>query len=105
MSDDERRVPFRNMIYIADGPSDVPVFSVVGQKQGKTLAVHSGDNYDGVMQLQDDGRVNHTASADYTENSEADRWLFRSLKIIADAICHDREQQIEHIVNPAGHVV
>jgi hypothetical protein len=105
MSADERRVPFSNMIYIADGPSDVPVFSVVGGQGGKTLAVHSDENYDGVMQLQDDGRVNHTASADYTENSEADKWLFRSLRTIADAICHNRERQIEHIVNPAGHVV
>lgn len=105
MSDDERRVPFSNMIYIADGPSDVPVFSVVGGQGGKTLAVHSGNNYDGVLQLQDDGRVNHTASADYTEGSDADRWLFRSLRIIADAICHDREQRIDNIVNPAGHAV
>ncbi|HEY5857494.1 MAG TPA: hypothetical protein VIW24_26570 [Aldersonia sp.] len=105
MAEDERRVPFRNMIYIADGPSDVPVFSVVGGKGGKTLAVHSGNNYDGVLQLQDDGRVNHTAAADYTAESDADRWLFRSLRIIADAISHDREQRIETIVNPAGHAV
>lgn len=105
MSADERRVPIRNMIYIADGPSDVPVFSVVGGQGGKTLAVHSGNNYDGVLQLQDEGRVNHTAAADYTENSEADRWLFRSLRIIADAISHDREQRIENLVNPAGHAV
>src|SRR5690606_34215151 len=26
---EDRRVPFDNMIYIADGPSDIPVFSVV----------------------------------------------------------------------------
>lgn len=103
MAPDERRVPISNMIYIADGPSDVPVFSVVGGQGGKTLAVHSGNNYDGVQQLQDDGRVNHTASADYSENSEADRWLFRSLRKIADAICLRREQLIDSIVNPAGH--
>lgn len=105
MSDDERRVPFRNMIYIADGPSDVPVFSVVGGKGGKTLAVHSGNNYDGVLQLQDEGRVNSVARADYQEGSDADLWLFRSLRIIADAICHDREQRIDTFVNPADHAV
>lgn len=105
MAADERRVPFSNMIYIADGPSDVPVFSVVGGQGGKTLAVHSDANYEGVMQLQDDGRVNHTASADYTTDSEADRWLFRSLRTIADAICNNRERQIGNIVNPAGHIV
>lgn len=104
MSDDERRVPIKNMIYIADGPSDVPVFSIVGGQGGKTLAVHSGNNYEGVQQLQDDGRVNHTAAADYTENSDADRWLFRSLRIIADGICDRRERQIQSIVNPAKHV-
>jgi hypothetical protein len=105
MAPDERRVPISNMIYIADGPSDVPVFSVVGGSGGKTLAVHSGNNYEGVQQLQDDGRVNHTASADYSENSDADLWLFRSLRIIADAICQRREQLIDSIVNPAGHAV
>lgn len=105
MTHDERRVPISNMIYIADGPSDVPVFSVVNREGGKTLAVHSGNNYDGVQQLQDDGRVNHTASADYSKNSDADLWLFRSLRIIADAICVRREQRIDSIVNPAGHAV
>lgn len=104
MADDERRVPIGNMIYIADGPSDVPVFSVVQGKGGKTLAVHSGNNYVGVQQLQADGRVNHTARADYTEDSDADLWLFHSLRQIADAICTQREQRIESIVNPAGHV-
>src|SRR5690606_35366540 len=37
---EDRRVPFQNMIYIADGPSDVPVFSVVEANGGRTYAVY-----------------------------------------------------------------
>ncbi|MCV7287489.1 haloacid dehalogenase-like hydrolase [Mycolicibacterium wolinskyi] len=104
MAADERRVPFQNMIYIADGPSDVPVFSVVGQNGGKTLAVYGDNNYDGVQQLQDEGRVNSTAPADYTVGSAADRWLFRWIERIADRICNDRDQRKGNFTNPAGHV-
>jgi hypothetical protein len=32
----DRRVPFQNMIYVADGPSEIPVFSVVNQYGGQT---------------------------------------------------------------------
>lgn len=104
MAADERRVPFKNMIYIADGPSDVPVFSVVGQNGGKTLAVYGEDNYDGVQQLQDEGRVNSTAPADYSLGSAADRWLFRWIARIADSICDDRDQRKGNFTNPAGHI-
>ena len=34
MDDDQRRVDFKNMIYIADGPSDVPAFSLI-KKNGR----------------------------------------------------------------------
>ena len=38
--EEDRRVPIRNMIYVADGPSDVPVFSVVGMQGGRRLGVY-----------------------------------------------------------------
>lgn len=41
IADADRRVPVRNMIYIADGPSDVPVFSVVRKGGGKAYAVYT----------------------------------------------------------------
>jgi hypothetical protein len=104
MAPEERRVPFEHMIYIADGPSDVPVFSVVGQNGGKTLAVYGDNNYDGVQKLQDEGRVNNTVPADYTPNSGADKWLFRWIGIIADKICDDRDRRVGDFANPAGHV-
>lgn len=31
MPEELRRVPFRNMIYVADGPSDIPAFSLVNK--------------------------------------------------------------------------
>jgi hypothetical protein len=108
MADDDRRVPISNMIYIADGPSDVPVFSVINLGGGKTLGVYTlgeRSNYDGVRRLQDDGRVNSIAEADYRENSAADLWLMSSLKAIAQGICERRERSIRGITGPAGHVV
>ena len=33
----DRRVPIDQMIYVADGPSDVPVFAVVKQMGGKPM--------------------------------------------------------------------
>ncbi|WP_368430891.1 HAD family hydrolase [uncultured Parasutterella sp.] len=33
----ERRVRFRNMVYVADGPSDVPAFSLINEKGGANL--------------------------------------------------------------------
>src|SRR6185503_8925367 len=35
MAAEDRRIPFQNMIYIADGPSDVPSFSVVKSGGGR----------------------------------------------------------------------
>jgi hypothetical protein len=46
LSEEQRRIDFRNMIYIvADGPSDVPAFPVVKSKGGATFAIYpKGDN-------------------------------------------------------------
>jgi hypothetical protein len=106
IAEEDRRVPFANMVYIADGPSDIPVFSVVRKSGGQTLAVHldNAKSYDDVQTLQETGRVNHTAPADYREGSEAYRWLMRALSKIADKISEQREQSIANIVAPPGHI-
>ena len=39
-----RRVHFNNMIYVADGPSDIPTFSVINQNKGATFAIYPKGN-------------------------------------------------------------
>ena len=57
MSEDQRRVPMQNIIYVADGPSDVPAFSILNAAGGRTLGVYllePQDNYAKVKQLLGD---------------------------------------------------
>jgi hypothetical protein len=60
MGEEQRRVPISHMVYIADGPSDVPVFSVLNQRGGKTLGVYTiepRNNFRQVKDLQEQGRI------------------------------------------------
>ena len=103
----ERRVPMQNMIYIADGPSDVPSFSLINSKGGKTLGVYApGDaNYESAAQLEEQGRVNSIAAANYIEDSPADMWLRRTIKQMADRIVRDREHVFSSYGGAPGHNV
>jgi len=64
-----RRVPFRNMIYIGDGMSDVPCMKLVKVGGGKSIAVYVRGTKDRVKSLIDDGRVDFILPADYSEGS------------------------------------
>ena len=60
------------MIYIADGPSDVPAFSVVKGRGGATFAIYpKGDEkaFAQVEKLREDGRIDMFAEADYSEGT------------------------------------
>jgi hypothetical protein len=108
MAEDDRRVPISNMIYIADGPSDVPVFSVVNHQGGRTFGVYTlgpPSNFDGVKRLQDEGRVQGMAEANFDINTAADLWLMSSMVEIGSGICERRERRLSDITGPAGHVL
>lgn len=36
---DKRRIPFYNMIYLGDGPTDIPCFSTIQQNKGATVGI------------------------------------------------------------------
>lgn len=68
--EDERAVPFRNMIYLGDGLTDVPCMKLVKANGGYSIAVYTDKNK--VNDLMTDDRVNYIAGADYQEGSEID---------------------------------
>ncbi len=107
MSETQRRVPLRNMIYIADGPSDVPVYSILNQYGGKTLGVYNLEprsNHKQVKELQEQGRIQGMAEADYRPGEAAYLWLMDSLEQIAYEIVENRRQAFAQIKKPPGHV-
>lgn len=84
-----RRVRFENMIYIADGPSDIPAFSVVKKGGGATFAIYpKGDlkAMQQVEQMREDGRVDMYAEADYSEGTTAYMWITNKIQKMADRI-------------------
>ena len=89
MNDMQRRVAFENMIYIADGPSDVPAFSLIKNYGGSTFAIYpKGDEraFKQVEKLREDDRIDMFAEADYTEGSTAYMWIVNKIKEYADRI-------------------
>lgn len=69
--EDERRVPFRNMIYIGDGLTDVPCMKLVKSNGGQSIAVYDqGKGRDAAKQLKKDNRVNYVIAADYSERGD-----------------------------------
>jgi hypothetical protein len=98
-----RRVPFENMIYIADGPSDVPAWSLVQSEGGRTLGVYqrgSRAQFEQISALQRDGRIQALAEADYTTDSTAWLWLTTEVRRIADGIVEEREAALRSALRP-----
>lgn len=99
---EERRVQFFNMVYVADGPSDVPAFSVVNQKGGATLAVFQPGNPEAFEQadkLRREDRVQMIAEADYRKNTPAYMWLMKRLNDQAESIIREKQRIFQR---PAG---
>lgn len=95
MENVDRRVPFENMIYIADGPSDVPAFSMMRSHGGLAFAVYnpqSDDEFNQTDSLLQYRRVNAVGPANYTPQSSTFRWLKLHIGRICERIVADENQ-------------
>ena len=113
MRPEDRRVPFAHMIYVADGPSDVPAFSVMRQNHGTAYAVYLDDDsteksrdesrrsLEQVERLRRDGRVDHFGPADYRPGSPTAKWLALRVRQIAEMIIAERKAALKERVGEA----
>lgn len=97
-----RRVRFENMIYIADGPSDVPAFSTLNKSGGYTFAIYPHDDkkaFEQVEQLRKDGRINMYAEADYSAGTTAYMWITSKIKECADRIRNQERAKLQNSIS------
>ncbi len=108
MKSGDRRIPFEHMIYIADGPSDIPAFSIINEFNGLTYAVYANGDSKGFNQvdnLRKEMRIDMFGEANYTLNSPTYMWLVENTKHIANKLVIKKELAImESVSAPPKHL-
>jgi hypothetical protein len=86
MPEEQRPIPFSNMIYFGDGDTDVPSMALLKKNGGNAIAVHGpGESTDKCVELFRAGRCDFYASADYRKGSD----LFKRTCLLLDRIIAD----------------
>lgn len=99
-----RRIPFDQLIYVADGPSDVPVFAVVKNMGGKTYAVYNPEDEDEFAQtcaLVESGRVHNNGPADYSPKSSTAIWMKQKVREILKSMQKKRTENLLNKTRPS----
>ncbi len=105
-----RRIPFRNMVYLGDGPTDVPCFTVVRQYGGQAIAVYntqdkSRGSFRKCYQLSTHAdRVRHIAPSDYAKGSHLRFLLEEMVTEVANRMLNERRTELdEQVVTAPKH--
>lgn len=80
------RVPLKQMIFVGDGYTDIPCFSLLKQNGGMPIAVydrHREDKWGNAFQFVRDGRVANLHSANYADDSDLSAFLVMAVRSLA----------------------
>lgn len=97
---EDRRVPFRNMVYIGDSDTDIPCMKLVNSYGGHSIGVYDPETADKrkVFQMMKDNRIRYFAPADYSAGTELDalvKGIIRktaAYEVLEEKHWHDREE-------------
>ncbi len=97
VSENDRRIPYRNMIYIGDGLTDVPCMTVVRDRGGESIAIYHKGEEDKAYKLIQENRVGYIAYADYSKDCELENIVKQLIKkmAIVDYLEHLHEQELQ----------
>ncbi|MDE0694140.1 MAG: HAD family hydrolase [Gammaproteobacteria bacterium] len=89
-----RRIPFQHMIYVGDGLTDIPCFSLVRERGGRTFGDLSRNKTakQAFQELLQTRRVDSLHSPDYREEADLGAFIRAAVFALATSIELDSEQ-------------
>ncbi len=74
---EEKRIPFRNIVYIGDSDTDIPCMKLVNSLGGHSIGVYDPTIKEKakVYKMMREGRIKYFAEADYNEGTEIDKLI------------------------------
>lgn len=94
MPEQDRPIPFSNIIYIGDGMTDVPSMALTKKNDGHTIAVFAAEEEKSLVtcrKLLEAGRVDFIAEADYGPRSKLNRRVELLLDSVITGIAYANE--------------
>ncbi len=93
MEEADRPVPFRNIIYLGDGETDIPAMKMVTHQGGRAIAVYSARRRNAkrnAVRLVTENRANAAVPADYRKGLPLERAVRATLDEISARHAFDR---------------